>query len=47
MKNHILAAVSIAALPFFALMIVTVVILMIFPGIATYLPNLLFRSGAP
>ena len=39
--------VSIAALPFFVLMIVTVGILMIFPSIATYLPDLLFRAGAP
>jgi C4-dicarboxylate transporter, DctM subunit len=47
MSGRSMAFVSIAALPFFALMILTVVILMIFPSIATYLPDLLFRTGAP
>jgi C4-dicarboxylate transporter, DctM subunit len=47
MSGRSMAFVSVAALPFFALMILTVGILMIFPGIATYLPGVLFRAGAP
>jgi C4-dicarboxylate transporter, DctM subunit len=47
MSGRSMAFVSMAALPFFALMILTVGILMVFPGIATWLPNLLFRTGAP
>jgi C4-dicarboxylate transporter, DctM subunit len=47
MSGRSMTFISVAALPFFALMIVTVAILMIFPGLATYLPGLLFRQGAP
>ena len=45
MSGRSMAFISWAALPFFGLMIVAVVMLVIFPGIATYLPNLLFPSG--
>ena len=42
MSGRDLGYVSIASLPFFALMIVAVVILVIFPQIATYLPSRLY-----
>jgi TRAP-type C4-dicarboxylate transport system permease large subunit len=46
MSGRDLGFLALASLPFFALMLVAIIIVTLFPGMVTWLPDLLITAGA-